>query len=388
MLACSLTRQLLISRLEHAEATLREAKSKYTTDDAASNLATIQIVDSEPGSSEQRLTTPKTELSDDNGTVVIDQKPGASTGDCHMESRGEKQDQELCLCIEMERHMLPELTLQLGQVPDLVQDRLPADWKWDVQHHSSRHSWTCTPEEESEPVHFPLTIAGAPLVLPVEHQWPPIGGVNPPPDPRLSAPIDCKAQLSTDVIRDIFLTFQGCIGFYVLINGLLQIIVSSEFDTMWASSHLPHKFGGLKVSYIEQSLDPTMLPSETATTRTDASLSSQDTDLASLLRLPQHSAKPSASSLHINDFIEARGRSTHREKYTGRIGLSVAKDNVQYLIMSSHVITEAMLARSFFGRGRSHTERLRDDWNQHVDIWAGNEKVESKHSSMLPTILI
>lgn len=52
--------------------------------------------------------------------------------------------------------------------------------------------------------------------------------------------------------------------------------------------------------------------------------------------------------------------------------------------MSTHVITEAILAKSqlsgFFGR-RDHVEKLEDDWNEHVDIWAGNEKVRKVYSA-------
>jgi hypothetical protein len=90
-----------------------------------------------------------------------------------------------------------------------------------------------------------------PVVLPVKHQWPPIGGVSPPPDPRPSEPIDCRAEISLATARDIFLTFEGSIGFYLLINALLQIIVPNNFNTTWASSHLPHKYGGLKVWYCQ-----------------------------------------------------------------------------------------------------------------------------------------
>lgn len=289
--------------------------------------------------------------------------------------QNEAGNSKVCECTTQERHLLPELSETLTSHVASVQGRLPEEWQWDMQYQPSSGSWTCTPEEMDEPVCFPLTVAGAPVVLPVEHQWPPIGGVNPPPDPRLSGPIDCRAHLSVDVIRDIFVTFEGSIGFYLLINGLLQVIVPSDFDTTWASSHLPHKFGGLKVSYIEQSLEPTMMPSKTATTKIKPSLTPQNTGTSSLFRLSQPSTTTTAPNLQLNDFIEARGKSTHREKYTGRIGLNVAKDGAQYLIMSSHVIAEAILAKSFFGRGRAHTERLQEDWNSHADIWAGNEKV-------------
>jgi hypothetical protein len=97
-----------------------------------------------------------------------------------------------------------------------VQTRLPESWKWDVEFNSG--CWTCTPMELDMPKHYPLKIARAPVVLPVEHQWPPVGGTNPPPDLRPSNPIACRAELPFDVVHDLFLTFEGSVGFYLLIN--------------------------------------------------------------------------------------------------------------------------------------------------------------------------
>lgn len=275
----------------------------------------------------------------------------------------------------MEVHILADLFDTLNVDPEQVQDRLPDVWQWDINYHTSRGVWTCIPLESHQPPCFPLTIAGAPVVLPVEYRWPPIGGVNPPPDPRLSSPVDCRAELTVDIIRDVLTTFEGSIGFYMLINGLLQVLVSPEFDTIWASSHLPHKFGGLKVSYIQQTLDPTMLPANTAIAKTKPSTASQRVSTFNLLRFPHPGAATTTPGLKLNDFIEARGKTTHREKYTGRIGLKVAANDVHYLIMSSHVIAEAMLAKSIFSRSRVPIERLQGDWNEFADIWAGNEIV-------------
>jgi len=84
--------------------------------------------------------------------------------------------------------------------------------------------------------------------------------------------------------------------------------------------------------------------------------------------------------LQLNDFIEARTKSSHRkEKFAGRIGAKVVKDGEPYLVISSHVVTEAILAKShraaLFGRNKDRFEKLDGDWNEHIEIWAGNEKV-------------
>jgi hypothetical protein len=266
----------------------------------------------------------------------------------------------------------------LEKVPKAVQDLLPEYWRWDVEYQMG--CWTCTPLEPDKPKRYPLTIGRAPVVLPVEYQWPPMGGVNPPPDPRPSTPVDCRAELPIEVVRDLFLTFEGSLGFYILISGLLQIIVPEDFDTTWASSHLPHKYGGLKVCYIPQTVEATMLPSTTETTKAQPVLQQQNSGLSSIFRQSRASTGSSNSVLKLNDFIEARPKANHRkEKYSGRIGLKVDKGGFKYLVMSTHIITEAILAKShreqLFGRGRGRFDKLDDDWNEHIDIWAGNEKI-------------
>jgi hypothetical protein len=83
----------------------------------------------------------------------------------------------------------------------------------------------------------------------------------------------------------------------------------------------------------------------------------------------------STPTLQLNDFVEARVSSTFSEKFAGRIGLKVAKEGQPYLIISSHVITEAILRKSFFGLSRDPLKRLQEDLNRNAEIWAGNVKV-------------
>jgi hypothetical protein len=276
------------------------------------------------------------------------------------------------------RHVLGELVGKLPDAWEEIQDQLPDTYKWDIEyitthsHSGADHGcWSCAPLEESGSV--PLTIAGAPVVLPVEHQWPPVGGIQPPPDPRPSALINGSTELPMDTIRDVFLTFEGSLGFYALISGLLQIIVDEAFDTAWASSHLPHIYGGLKVSYILNTMEPTMLQSNVATASgISAPLQTQPSRMLSTSRQAR-----STQSLQLNDFIEARVSSTSREKFAGRIGLKVERNGQPYLVMSSHIITEAILSKSFFGLSRDPMKRLREDWNKNAEIWAGNAKVRT-----------
>lgn len=295
--------------------------------------------------------------------------------DCEAES-SHKQDE-------------PHFFKEIENIDDMgsknIQNRLPESWIWDVDYrkahgNSSRERgyWTCTPIKSDDPKNFPLTIANRPVVLPVEYRWPPMAGVNPPPDLLPSTPIDCSAKLPLDLIRDIFLTFKGSIGFYLLINELLQIITPRDFDTVWASSHLPHRYRGLKVCYIPQTVEPTVFTSKAIESK--ASQASETSRMLNIFRQSRQSTMSLDRSFHLNDFIEARAKSSPRkEKFAGRVGLKVTKHGYPYLTMSTHVIIEAILAKShiaeIFGRNRDCFEKLDDDWNERVEIWAGNEKV-------------
>jgi hypothetical protein len=295
-------------------------------------------------------------------------------------------------------HVLEHLRTPLLSTRDWksVQNELPETWKWDVEYHILHSkicgvtgSWTCTPLESDGKCSYPLTIASAPVVLPVEYHWSPCAGVTPPPDPHPAGLIDCSSELSLEVVRDLFLTFPGSIGFYILINGLLQIIVPGDFDTTWASSHLPHKYGGLKVCYIEQTLEPTMLPSTTETSSVGPPSRSLGTfnRVSGLLPLSRLPAQSSAGipSLKLNDFVEARKpHSGKSEKYYGRIGLKLARENRLFIVTSTHIITAAILARRYllgmFGSRRyNDILKLEDDWNDYAEIWADDRKVSTRY---------
>lgn len=169
-------------------------------------------------------------------------------------------------------------------------------------------------------------------------------------------------------------------------------MVPVDYDTSWASSHLPHKYGGLKVCYIEQTLEPTMLPTRTETgkiiPRYHSPGSSNTAELSQTVHLSaQHSVNH--PSLRLNDFIAARPLSNHRrERFSGRVGLRVINFGIPFVVMSTHVITEAIMARSHRDTilGRNSEERIQKldgNWNDHIEIWAGNGKVSSLTTSSL-----
>jgi hypothetical protein len=132
-----------------------------------------------------------------------------------------------------------------------------------------------------------------------------------------------------------------------------------------------------------------MWPSSTEITDPTSSSPSyipSGSEIYSIQGPPPSSSAYKAPSLEINDFIEARSRnSSRREKSSGRIGLKVFRESQCYLVMSTHIITEAMLTKSYrdriFGRAHDRFKKLGDDWNEHVNIWASNTKVCISSSS-------
>ncbi|KAF2851411.1 hypothetical protein T440DRAFT_467687 [Plenodomus tracheiphilus IPT5] len=268
-----------------------------------------------------------------------------------------------------------------------IRSLLPENWMWDVEYAPSRDKnpgcWVCTPMEVDVPRILPLRIADAPVVLPVEHQWPPTSGVTPPPDPHSHALIDCCMGLSLEVAAHIFDTYDGCIGFYVLISGHLHVIVPENFNRIWATSHLPHRYGGLRVSYIAHDVEPTTLSQTSETPFKSRKSPSVFTYLKPKIKVTSGQVPLTVATprLQINDFIQARPKSNHRsDVFMGKAGLKVNKEGQSLLLMSTHVITEAIISRShrdsiIRGDDNDRLRRLKDDWNKHVEIWTGDEKI-------------
>jgi hypothetical protein len=74
------------------------------------------------------------------------------------------------------RHVLNEPAGKLPDEWEEIQNQLPDDYEWDIEYvttHCHSSCWTCAPLDDSGSI--PLTIAEAPVVLPVEYQWPPVG---------------------------------------------------------------------------------------------------------------------------------------------------------------------------------------------------------------------
>lgn len=97
------------------------------------------------------------------------------------------------------------------------------------EHRDGTGYWTCTPDESTRRSAIPLTLGGAPVIIPVDYQVPFRAPLQPPSDPRREA-IDPSTFIQEDIIRDLFACFDDAMGFYLLLNGLLQVLVPAGFD--------------------------------------------------------------------------------------------------------------------------------------------------------------
>ncbi|KAH6984366.1 hypothetical protein BKA56DRAFT_481371 [Ilyonectria sp. MPI-CAGE-AT-0026] len=167
---------------------------------------------------------------------------------------------------------------------------------------------------------------------------------SPPPDPhpRIISPLD---PLPDDTISEIFATFTEAVGFYLLVNGYLQIIVPEDFDYESSVSSLPDEFGGLKVSFIPQSLYPTA--GEPGTTATPSST----TQLPIRPSTPTPTEDPANQGITVN-FKGSLGSTVRavvkggksKTLFEGKIGVlvtPVAGDNRKFATVPTHVFTSA-----------------------------------------------
>lgn len=265
---------------------------------------------------------------------------------------------------------------------------LPESIRWDIKY--ERSCWTYTPSGNLPDIGLPLTIAGAPVVVPVDYRYPLSAAVAPPRDPYSA--IDPRAKITDKTIDRAFDMFPEAYGFYFLINGMLQVLVPKGFDFEWAYSHRPNTFCGLEVSYIRRKLEPT----SGRRSRWQPNITSSSNSAGIELRprvIPQGSSSHTSTtstnpSITLSSIIEARsndpkGKSKTKETNCGRIGVRTRVDNGRnagtYLVMSSHVITSSLLAKDRGSMQRlfskSKAPQLEDNWHEDADIWVEDHRV-------------
>lgn len=253
-------------------------------------------------------------------------------------------------------------------------------------------SWTCTPSNSVPSDEIPLRVDGHPVVLPVDFKYPLTGIPSPPPDPHPLF-ISPSSQLTDEDIHHILSTFPACVGFYVLVNGFLQVIMPDDFDYEEGVPSLPNEFGGLKVSLIPETVCPTAgeasasSPATTATStksrfeRLFSQSSAQNTVAGS-------AGHPSTSTAGVSVGCAVRAivpGSKSKQRFEGKTGVAIIPrddNSKKYVTIPTHLLTDAVIA--------SKTMSLDSDtWRKDVKVCVASNSVEVCHLSIFrPGVLI
>lgn len=268
--------------------------------------------------------------------------------------------------------------------PGIRSTQLPEELQNDIEFNDrgqESSSWTCTPSAHVTSDEIPLRVDGHPVVLPVEYKYPLTGIFSSPPDPHPLF-ISPSAQLTDEDIHHILSTFPGCIGFYLLVNGFLQIIMPDDFDYEDGIPSFPGEFGGLKVSLISESVCPTAgeasAPSPTTTTSTRTRF-----ERVFGQSFAQSSASgsggPSSANAHrisVGSTIRAIvPGSKSKQRFEGKTGVAIAPrddNSKKYVTIPTHLLTDAVIA--------SKTTSLDSDtWRKAVKVCVASNSVEVSH---------
>ncbi|KAI1861070.1 hypothetical protein JX265_009689 [Neoarthrinium moseri] len=214
--------------------------------------------------------------------------------------------------------------------------------------------WTLNSSPELAGFITPLRVDSCPVIIPVSFRYPLHNALGPPPDPH-PQPISPSKVITDEVVADLFNTYDMILGFYILLNGWIQIIVPEDFDYSYALSHRPSRFGGLYVSYIPSIRTPTAErsqgnPALPAVTSPQPSVSSARTTgqqtaftSSSPARRPGFSQR-GKTNVKIGSTVRLTiGDLRQRERIEGKIGVKTRMANGQhYLTIPTHMITEAI----------------------------------------------
>lgn len=275
-------------------------------------------------------------------------------------------------------------------IPSTLSAQLPEDLQNDVEFNDRGQglsTFTCTPSASIPSDEIPLRIDGHPVVLPVEYKYPLTGMFSSPPDPHplFMSP---SSQLSDEDIHHILATFPACVGFYVLVNGFLQVIMPDDFDYEEGVPNFPTEFGGLKVSLIPETVCPTT--GEASASNPTTTTTSTRTRFERIFG--QSSAQSSVAGSSGRPSIDATGISVgstiraivpgskSKQRFEGKIGVAITpRDDVskKYITIPTHLLTDAVIA--------SKTMSLDSDtWRKDIKVCVASTSAEVSQPS-LPT---
>lgn len=286
-------------------------------------------------------------------------------------------------------------TINKPKFPGTLSTQLPEDLQIDIEFNDKGQgcTWTCTPAAHVPSGEIPLRVDGHPVVLPVEYGYPLMGMFSPPPDPHPLF-ISPSAPLSDENIHHLFSAFPACVGFYLLVNGFLQVIMPNGFDYEEGITSLPSEFGGLKVSLIPETACPTAGealasgPSTTTTSKRTAferifGQSSSEGPVTGPVRATGSVVNPPANAVGVSVGCAIRAivpGSKSKQRFEGKTGIVISPrddSSKKYITIPTHLLTDAVIA--------SKTMSLdSDNWRNDVKVCVASNSAEVGHLIRFP----
>ncbi|ORY09144.1 hypothetical protein BCR34DRAFT_382202 [Clohesyomyces aquaticus] len=244
--------------------------------------------------------------------------------------------------------------------------------------------WTVRAHPGIDTVKLPLSIAGLPVIVPVRTRYPAMGGVGHLPDPGSMELVDPSQPLTDDFVDGVFKEYREAKGFFLLLNGMLQILVAPDFDRESALSELPTRFHGLHVSYITINMHPASLESPSATLA--MSKAAPAATMSSVPKIGFNTGLKPFSAFHLRtgSTIEARAKAHNRTRQNAKVGLKTRlwqEPSKTFLTMPTHVLLHALKRKKFLGLFGPKEEEANPvysgDWKPKIEVWAYGQQVVS-----------
>lgn len=280
--------------------------------------------------------------------------------------------------------------------PGIASTQLPEDLQIDVEFSDKSEelsAWTCTPSAHVLSEEIPLCIDNHPVVLPVEYKYPLTGMFSPPPDPHPLF-LSPSAPLSDEDVQHILSAFPACVGFYLLVNGFLQVIMPDGFDYEEGVHSLPSEFGGLKVSLIPETICPTAgeasvsSPSTTTTSTRTAferifGQSSSQGAVTGPVSATGPVLNPPANAVGVSVGCAIRAivpGSKPKQRFEGKTGVAISPrddSSKKYITIPTHLLTDAVIASKI-------TSLDSDTWRDGVKVCVASNSAEVSHLNRFP----
>lgn len=288
-----------------------------------------------------------------------------------------------------ELHLLTEFEESLGKEGhDAVVRQLP-QWLQGLIRYMcpprGQGLWTLIHGDDGALHQLPLTIAGRPVIIPVQYRYPlmALGHPLPDPYPELINPVE---PLTEELIDTILQTYSFAQGFYLLINGMLQILVADGFEYDTALSNWPIIFGGLKVSYINVSMVATGAESLHNLGMVQSRFDHMRSSFKIVFNTSGSSITLPLPTLGCRSVLEVRpDKSLGLKSRPLRFGLKVGRKGEEYLTAATHVLKQATekVSSERFLRRVEPVVSSGVDWVGKVGVYAKDEMVRFipfKHS--------